>query len=443
MPGGWTFVFPLTGGGKNMKILLVLLSLTLLFPLQVLSQAEMHTSMAESIPIFYYDLVNVASNESGKSRLNLYLEIPFDELQFLKYDDYFKAEYEVSVIIFDNEGDQMDGKIWTEDVIVNNYDETNSRTLFSFTNNFFHLIPNEYRVSIGLIDLDTKKTGNRKSLLKLKDFYKEKLSVSDVTFTDNVGVDSLGVKSIHPQVSDCIRAIGTELFCYFEIYSQVDSDEMFEILYEIKNYNGQVVNKQEYSQQRDDKRTMTYVKIDKNKLSYGKYLIELKIKQGKYSDSVKKTFVVRWASAPSSIVDLKKAVQQLKYIAKQKDINEIKKAPQSEQIEKFEKFWEKRDPTPGTAKNELMDEYYRRITFSNENFSNFKEGWKTDMGMIYVIFGPPSDIERHPFDRGYKPYEIWYYYHINRQFIFIDETGFGDYRLRNPDWRNWQEGIYY
>jgi len=426
-----------------MKKFLVVLGLTLLLSLQVLSQVEMQSSRAENITIFYYDLVNVASNEPGKSRLNLYLEIPYDELQFLKYEDRFKAEYEVSVIIFDNEGDQVDGKVWTEEVIVNTYKMTNSRTLFSFTNNLFHLMPNKYRISIGLMDMDTKKTGNRKSALKLKDFYKEKLSVSDITFTDNVGVDSLGVKSIHPQVSHCIRAIGTELFCYFEIYSQEDSDEMFEILYEIKNYNGLVVDKQKYLQEKDDTRTMAYAKIDKNKLSYGKYLIELKIKQGKYSDSVKKTFVVRWASAPSSIVDLKQAVQQLKYIAKKGEINEIKKAPQTEQLEKFEEFWKKRDPTPGTDKNELMDEYYRRIAYSNENFSNFKEGWKADMGMIYIVFGPPSDIERHPYDRSYKPYEIWYYYHINRQFVFVDETGFGDYRLRNPNWRSWQDGIYY
>ena len=58
------------------------------------------------------------------------------------------------------------------------------------------------------------------------------------------------------------------------------------------------------------------------------------------------------------------------------------------------------------------------------------------MGMIYIVLGPPDNVDRHPFEYDSKPYEIWYYYDINRSFYFLDETGFGDYRLlnRNYDW---------
>ena len=117
---------------------------------------------------------------------------------------------------------------------------------------------------------------------------------------------------------------------------------------------------------------------------------------------------------------------------------------EDEKIESFKRFWAQRDPSPGTDRNELMDEYYNRVAYANENYTGFRDGWKTDMGMIYIIFGSPSDIERHPFEQNYKPYEVWYYYHINRMFIFVDETGFGEYRLSVPyDWRDWQGGIYY
>ena len=33
-----------------------------------------------------------------------------------------------------------------------------------------------------------------------------------------------------------------------------------------------------------------------------------------------------------------------------------------------------------------------------------------------------------------KPYEIWEFYNDNRQFIFVDDTGFGDYKLMTPIW---------
>jgi hypothetical protein len=80
-------------------------------------------------------------------------------------------------------------------------------------------------------------------------------------------------------------------------------------------------------------------------------------------------------------------------------------------------------------------EYYARIKYADKHYSTpYTPGWKTDMGMVYVIFGLPNNIERHPYEMGTKPYEIWDYYDINRQFVFVDDSGFGDYRLVTPIW---------
>ena len=57
--------------------------------------------------------------------------------------------------------------------------------------------------------------------------------------------------------------------------------------------------------------------------------------------------------------------------------------------------------------------------------------------MIYIVLGPPNNVERHPFEYDSKPYEIWYYYGINQQFYFVDDTGFGDYRLLNFNYGDW------
>jgi len=37
----------------------------------------------------------------------------------------------------------------------------------------------------------------------------------------------------------------------------------------------------------------------------------------------------------------------------------------------------------------LINLYYERVEEANKKFSNFKEGWKTDRGMIYILFGSP------------------------------------------------------
>jgi len=117
----------------------------------------------------------------------------------------------------------------------------------------------------------------------------------------------------------------------------------------------------------------------------------------------------------------------------------MEKAPDDKKQEVFNAFWKKLDPTPGTDTNELMDEYYRRIAFSNANFSVYRDGWKTDMGLVYIVLGPPDDIERNPYNvdatvfrRPVYAYESWFYYDINLSFLFVDERGFGDYRVTNP-----------
>ncbi|MCK4723767.1 MAG: GWxTD domain-containing protein, partial [Dehalococcoidia bacterium] len=59
-------------------------------------------------------------------------------------------------------------------------------------------------------------------------------------------------------------------------------------------------------------------------------------------------------------------------------------------------------------------------------------GWESDMGMVYIIYGQPDDIERHPFDIDRKPYQIWFYYSKGWRFVFMDVNMLGDYRLVTP-----------
>jgi GWxTD domain-containing protein len=148
--------------------------------------------------------------------------------------------------------------------------------------------------------------------------------------------------------------------------------------------------------------------------------------------------MVRVKDMPLIIDDLNKAIDQLQYIAPGSEISSMKEAATpDEKQRRFLEFWAKRNPDPKAPNNELMEEYYSRVEYANRNYTSFMEGWRTDRGMVLIRFGPPQNIERHPFDSNNKPYEIWYYYNQNREFIFVDETGFGDYRLLNPETDLW------
>jgi len=61
----------------------------------------------------------------------------------------------------------------------------------------------------------------------------------------------------------------------------------------------------------------------------------------------------------------------------------------------IDNFWLKLNPDASSAK-ELIRVFYNRVYFANLYFSSYKEGWKTDRGMIYIIFGPPRRLEKTP-----------------------------------------------
>lgn len=109
-----------------------------------------------------------------------------------------------------------------------------------------------------------------------------------------------------------------------------------------------------------------------------------------------------------------------------------------------EQFWERRDPTPGTSGNEFREEHYRRIAYVNDRYgSPSQAGWGTDRGKIYIMYGPPDEIEAHPSGRaGSSPFELWFYKDLEEigkrvMVEFVDAYRNGEYRqTTDPRKRN-------
>lgn len=109
----------------------------------------------------------------------------------------------------------------------------------------------------------------------------------------------------------------------------------------------------------------------------------------------------------------------------------LKKALPVEREKAWGEFWKEVDPTPETEFNEALEIFSTRYPTARENYRRF-DGAIADMGKIYVKYGQPDEIDRHPFELNTLPYEIWYYYDLNRVFFFVDRTGFGEYELVPP-----------
>ena len=150
---------------------------------------------------------------------------------------------------------------------------------------------------------------------------------------------------------------------------------------------------------------------------------------------------------------------EVPYIITDEERAAFKKLTTDEEREQFiEQFWERRNPNPGSPENEFKEEYYRRIAYANEHFASGIPGWRTDRGRIYIMYGPPDEIESHPSGGTYEvapgeipiegpnvtsqmetyPFEDWTYNYIegignNVKLEFVDPTMSGEYHLSmNP-----------
>jgi GWxTD domain-containing protein len=140
--------------------------------------------------------------------------------------------------------------------------------------------------------------------------------------------------------------------------------------------------------------------------------------------------------------------EDVRWIITPEEESAFKQLSNDEERDAFiEQFWLRRDPTPDTPENEFKEEHYRRIAYANEHFAAGIPGWKTDRGRIYIVYGPPDQIESHagggtyerPMEEGggetsTYPFEDWRYRYIEGigqevNLEFVDPCMCGDFHL--------------
>jgi len=379
-------------------------------------------------------------------RLEVYYKIFNNRMTFVKEQDKFKASYEIEMVLF-SKGKQYTASSHEEEFVVNDYQETQSPTAF-LLNQVNLLAPaGEYKLSFTLNDHNSDRVAKYEQAVNLPSIKKTaplfsglELARSVEESKDSSKFTKRGEKII-PSASDLFGDPEGHLWVYYELYGILPAGrvEDYRLGYELQGSNKGIVSQDTFSAtllSASDQTLYDFRKIDLSSVRDQNYTLRLKLynRKGDLVTQTQKELKVEWSPLYQVNINWDRAVDLLRYVASDKELKELRDTKGTEErIKKWRDFWKSKDPTPDTPENELMEEYYKRIKYANEYFGIYdKEGYKTDLGMVYIKFGPPDEVERHPFELSSKAYQIWYYYRIDCEFIFMDVTGYGEYELQYP-----------
>jgi GWxTD domain-containing protein len=366
-----------------------------------------------------------------------------DILSFVKNKELYDASYEMTISVFDSADALVSEKLWTEEVKGVTFDRSVSPSATSITQRVFTVEPGQYTIRVVMRDKESKVSRQVARKLLVSDYAATDFGLSDIMLLSRASMQ--GERwSITPSVSPNIGLFPDAFFLYLEVYNARKLDTVTFVSTLVDKKGDKVLSADTVVVLKPDRNELI-LKVPQTNMPIGDYRLIVHARNKHVTDEEKllattnRNVIIRWQGLPRSIKDMDLAIEQLRYIAKDDEFGILKDAqtPEDKQA-RFSEFWKKRDPNPSTPRNEKMEEFYGRVEYANKHFSHYLDGWRTDMGMIFIIFGPPNNVDRHPFEVDSKPYEIWSYYEINYSIIFVDETGFGDYRLQTPIWEIWQ-----
>ncbi len=413
---------------------------------------------------FYVDYASFRGDEDGiKEYLETYISIPNYQLSYQKKGDIFFAAYEITVSLFDKNKKLAAHKTWQGFSRIDSLSQAEKTMTLDLA--AFMVPPAHYAAKIHVSDLNAEIAGDAEIPVDVRSFAENKLSLSDVQFARNIQkakIQNKFVKNGIEVIPNPSRAFGIEspfIYFYGEIYHIPQTNEKYHPLtktYYLVDYRGDTVKT---STKKIAPRGSSIVwagKINILDIISGRYDLYFVISDSSKNMSVEQKADL-WINNPYKMLTFKQYRQedidefkaQIYYIVDESERDFFDKLETPAQINYINNFWKNLDP-------DFRTEHLKRFYIAQERFgSPTIPGWKTDRGRVYIMYGPPDDVDRYPASLSTRAYEIWYYEHMKGQaqvqFVFVDLGIQGNYQLVHCDLKssdrfeiynpNWREDI--
>jgi GWxTD domain-containing protein len=132
------------------------------------------------------------------------------------------------------------------------------------------------------------------------------------------------------------------------------------------------------------------------------------------------------------VASFEQMLNYLRFFATPSRLRALRDVNIEQRAEAWARFVAQTDPTPLTPEHEGLRLYFQRIQIANQRFRDEgQQGWLTDRGMVFITMGEPEQVrESNPIDVGQRGRAlVWDYPSRRITLLFVDQTGFGRWRL--------------
>jgi len=357
-------------------------------------------------------------DKNGKPGINITADVVYGSLVFKNTDDTYQADVSMDISILDKENPDniVNSRHYDFSIKKNDQSIVNSQEVFTFQKRI-EVKPGDYKINVTITDRNSNKQTARSTFAYLPNPEDTKPNLTNIQMmgksNDENNGDYFPITTYDvPGKIDSLKFIfqvthndpNTELTINTKLVDfKADTTPARPMSF--NNYSPSTIQYKgidydEKTEIQSNRRVLTetgnilieYVFPIQQRGDY-RFDAEIEGSPGEEDQYKARDFSIKSKNYPS-VKTARELARPLYYLMSKKEYNKMLSYNSPDSIKRaMDHFWLEHIGNAQTAKS-VIKMYYERVEEANKQFSNFKEGWKTDLGYIYILFGPPWYVEQ-------------------------------------------------
>jgi GWxTD domain-containing protein len=381
--------------------------------------------IVETTPVPFIGTTDVFATATPDTTLVLVtLSLPNRALTFVHEGDHYRAAYDV-IIDARRTGSSAGRTQGRQTVRVSSYRETSRGDESLIFQQYLRLAPDSYTFNLMVRDAESGRTTTHDAPVTVPRISRSGASSAVAVYEADPRPrrDTLPALVPNPRGS-AVFGQDTAMLVYVERYGGAGP-----VHGEVRDVHGAAVWRDSLMLPTHDSLTSGIFALPIAEIGPG--IATFVSWRGADSDTARTRLVVSFAEG-LAITSFDDMLSYLRYFATPAQLQSLRSAPPVDRGRIWISFLRSTDPDPATPENEALRDYFVRIEQANQRFrDDAGPGWLTDRGRVFITLGDPDQI----YDQGQNDIsqrgriQIWEYTQYRAQLVFVDQSGFGRYRL--------------